>query len=418
MSSQWKLYGMNSMNGMNVLFATGALSLGGLQRVTSTLADGLAQYSNGRVQTALYIIDNAYSKHYDVHTRVVAQETSPWHVFVRKAHSGLHRIFPNMVHGISYEIAALVKREHIDVVVVNPELYPALPGIKKLCPQTRVIMWTHNGYETYTQRYYASEKQQMVLQRAAHAADDIICVNSASARGWQEQFEREASTHMPRIHTMHNPITMDTLGLQSGLTQPVIAMSCRLVIEAKGLDYVVQLAQRLPEPWRIRIAGDGPDRSKFEQMIVQAGMQHKIELVGALHDDALREHYATASVLLLPSRWEGFPLVAGEAMAFRLPVVGFDIPALRDVADDCGGVGNCSAAGGCGGAGNCSGAGDCGAVRMARLGDVEDLYRVLQPLLESIEERRAQAERSLQRASQLALPKIVQQWETMLNKRS
>lgn len=409
---------MSSVNGMNILFATGTLSLGGLQRVTSTLADGLEQYSDGHVQTVLYIIDNAYSKHYDVHTRVIAQETSPWHVLVRKAHSGLHRIFPNAAHGISYEIADIVKRDHIDIVVVNTELYPALPGIKKLCPQTRVIMWTHNGYETYTQRYFASEKQQMVLQRAAHAADDIICVNSASARGWQEQFERESSAHMPRIHTMHNPITMDTGGLRSSLTQLVIAMSCRLVIETKGLDYVVQLAQRLPEPWRIRIAGDGPDRSKFEQMIVQAGLQHKIELVGALHDDALREHYATASVLLLPSRWEGFPLVAGEAMAFGLPVVGFDIPALRDVAGDCGGVGNCSAAGGCGGAGNCSGAGDCGAVRMARLGDVEDLYRVLQPLLESIEERRAQADRSLKRASQLALPKIVQQWETMLNKRS
>lgn len=391
---------------MNVLFATGTLSLGGLQRVTSTLADGLEQYSDGRMRTALYVIDNAYSKHYEVHTRVISQETSPWHVLVRKAHSGLHRIFPNAAHGISYEIADIVKRDHIDIVVVNPELYRTLPGIKQLCPQTRVIMWTHNGYETYTQRYYASARESAVLQRAAHAADDIICVNSASARGWREQFERESSAHMPRIHTMHNPITMDTGGLRSSLTQPVIAMSCRLVIETKGLDYVVQLAQRLPEPWRIRIAGDGPDRSKFEQMIVQAGMQHKIELVGALHDDALREHYATASVLLLSSRWEGFPLVAGEAMAFGLPVVGFDIPALRDVA------------GGCGGAGNCSGAGDCGAVRMAWLGDVEDLYRVLQPLLESIEERRAQAERSLQRASQLALPKIVQQWESMLNERS
>lgn len=30
-------------------------------------------------------------------------------------------------------------------------------------------------------------------------------------------------------------------------------------------------------------------------------------------------------------------------------------------------------------------AGDCGAVRMARLGDVDDLYRVLTPLLQSRE---------------------------------
>lgn len=68
-------------------------------------------------------------------------------------------------------------------------------------------------------------------------------------------------------------------------------------------------------------------------------------------------------------------------------------PALRDVAED------------------------CGAVRMARLGDVDDLYRVLTPLLQSREERLQQSQISLRRAEQLSLPNVLQQWETMLNER-
>lgn len=88
--------------------------------------------------------------------------------------------------------------------------------------------------------------------------------------------------------------------------------------------------------------------------------------------------------MLLPIRWEGFSLVAGEAKTFGLPAAGFDIPALRDVS------------------------GDCRVVRMARLGVVVDLYRVLTTLLQSREERIQQSQRSLQRASQLAIPEIVQ----------
>jgi glycosyltransferase involved in cell wall biosynthesis len=56
--------------------------------------------------------------------------------------------------------------------------------------------------------------------------------------------------------------------------------------------------------------------------------------LGRVSDDRLRDLYAHAEATLYPSLWEGFGLVAGEALAAGCRIVCADVPALREVADD------------------------------------------------------------------------------------
>lgn len=63
-------------------------------------------------------------------------------------------------------------------------------------------------------------------------------------------------------------------------------------------------------------SGSGPDRGRFE-------------LRGAIPD--LHRYLAGLDALILCSRREGCPLVALEAFAAGVPVVGFDVPGIRDV---------------------------------------------------------------------------------------
>jgi glycosyltransferase involved in cell wall biosynthesis len=63
-------------------------------------------------------------------------------------------------------------------------------------------------------------------------------------------------------------------------------------------------------------------------------VRQRIEIRRDVSDLEVDRLYRGASMLLLPSRYEGFGFTALEAMARGCPVLASDIPALREVADD------------------------------------------------------------------------------------
>ncbi|CAN5419938.1 hypothetical protein BH10ACT10_BH10ACT10_01920 [soil metagenome] len=107
----------------------------------------------------------------------------------------------------------------------------------------------------------------------------------------------------------------------------------RVEIAQKGLDLLLSaLGERMGElPGRLLIAGTGPDLRSVQASV--AGLEHRDRLVflGRVEGVAKFRLLARARVVVMPSRYETFGMVAAEAMACRTPVVAFDIPSLRDV---------------------------------------------------------------------------------------
>lgn len=92
----------------------------------------------------------------------------------------------------------------------------------------------------------------------------------------------------------------------------------------KGLDVLQEAARRLPPDVVIAVAGNGPDRDRLGA---------PLRLLGARDDVA--DLMAAADVVVLPSRWEGSPLAAHEALLAGRPLVATavgGVPAL--VGDD------------------------------------------------------------------------------------
>ena len=80
------------------------------------------------------------------------------------------------------------------------------------------------------------------------------------------------------------------------------------------------------------IFGDGPDRPEIEALIAKHDLQNQIIMHGMVASPSVALKQIGA--LVLPSENEGMPMVLIEAMAHRVPVIGFDVPGVRDVIQD------------------------------------------------------------------------------------
>lgn len=70
---------------------------------------------------------------------------------------------------------------------------------------------------------------------------------------------------------------------------------------------------------KLILIGDGPDREPVREKVQQAGLEDRVIFAGR-REDAWAV-YSAMDLFLLPSRWEGLPLVALEAQANGVPVL-------------------------------------------------------------------------------------------------
>lgn len=110
----------------------------------------------------------------------------------------------------------------------------------------------------------------------------------------------------------------------------------RLDVIQKGLDTVLQamaiLARKRPEV-ELRIAGRGKDLERVRSMSRELGVEGNVRFLGAVDEAERQRLFAGAAVQLMPSRFEGFGMVAAEAMAAGVPLVAAAAGSLPEVVD-------------------------------------------------------------------------------------
>jgi glycosyltransferase involved in cell wall biosynthesis len=187
-----------------------------------------------------------------------------------------------------------------------------------------VARWGRRGAVLAVQDHRPFRERSADLRAAyarhAHRLDAFLTLTHRDAR----HARRELGERVP-VRVMRNPAPPYS-GPLSDQTHPVVVAAGRLE-RSKGFDLLLdgwaKVVARHPE-WRLAVFGEGSARPELERQLAALGLEGSARLRG--YTNRLQEEMAAASLFVLSSRREGYPMVLLEAMGCGLPVVSFDCP--------------------------------------------------------------------------------------------
>lgn len=104
--------------------------------------------------------------------------------------------------------------------------------------------------------------------------------------------------------------------------------------QQKNPGVLVRALADLADTVHLDVVGDGPDAGELRVLGAQLGIAHRIAWHGQQPRDAMPAFYAQASCTLVPSRDEGFGMVAAESLLCETPVIATRSGGLPDIVRD------------------------------------------------------------------------------------
>ncbi len=228
-------------------------------------------------------------------------------------------------------LARAIRRLRPDIVHLHrpwPRLgYPALVAAALARPASLMIT-DHLGPAR------ASWRGRLLRRISESAVDRWVAVSPSAAQALITVLGVPAD----RLRIVLNGIPVDRYaarrrsrrGTRDRLNRRVVVIA--QLRPQKGHDVVLAAVPLLPHDVLVMLAGDGPLRAELETMIRRSSLERRVRMLGFVED--VPALLAAADVVVLPSRYEGLPLVVLEALAAGRPVVATDVPGTRDLLTD------------------------------------------------------------------------------------
>jgi len=256
---------------------------------------------------------------------------------VRVPYASLPRLTAAQYITASLAAGLIVKRGRFDVFHAH-SMYgwgTALAGARPFvltCHGTQLNEYRMTRERTFDPNHLVTDYTSFRMERwSARRADIVLADCSDNARDLQAQYGLDPS----RVVTVPLGVRLERFRAASP-EGPVVLFVGRLH-QRKGLDHLVaampEVLARVPDA-RLLIAGRGEREGQVRSMVRRLGLEGSVELLGHVPDGELPSLYGRASVLAMPSLYEGFGLVMLEAMASAVPVVAFRTGAAADLVRD------------------------------------------------------------------------------------
>lgn len=141
-------------------------------------------------------------------------------------------------------------------------------------------------------------------------------------------------SELNNVICIHNPATFQDVKQSSSCTNKQVISIARYTYQ-KGIDLLLsawKLVNQKHPDWTLQVFGGG-EKAYYQQLANQLNINSSCSLNGSTKD--IGNKLTESSIFVLSSRYEGMPMVLGEAMAYGVPPVSFACPCgPRDIITD------------------------------------------------------------------------------------
>jgi glycosyltransferase involved in cell wall biosynthesis len=172
-----------------------------------------------------------------------------------------------------------------------------------------------------------------ILERISGRNAFIVCVSEQCKKEVGKFYGLKVDTVINNCIDVEyfKPVTMEErLQIREKLNLPVnkhiIIFIARLEI-GKGVDILLKVIRKKRKDWFFYvICAQG--NSYYESCLINNG---NVKIEKRVPYDTIAERYQASDVFFLPSRYEGFEFATIEALSCGLPIVGYEVGAMKEL---------------------------------------------------------------------------------------
>ncbi|WP_269913680.1 glycosyltransferase [Acinetobacter sp. HY1485] len=177
--------------------------------------------------------------------------------------------------------------------------------------QASIIFWDHMSYS-----YYHAQKP--VFLENIYYADHYFAICTGI-----EHSLHDLGISQEKISLIYNPIEQQQELKRTTEKIKFIYVGRLFCYQQKRCMDILHAIKKIKKlNFTFEFYGDGQDRTELEQAVQQFGLQEKVKFLGWF--DKPWQAITEASCLILPSQYEGLPLVLGEAISYGIPCLASD----------------------------------------------------------------------------------------------